>query len=748
MNMKKLMKEQERFADFVVIGGGMAGVSAAVSAARRGVKTILVQDRPVLGGNASKEIRVWLHGANGNPNNGYFRETGLMEELKLENLYRNPHGNAESWHLTLHNAVMKEPNLEVFLNTVITEIETEPDRITSVKGFTLASETWTTFYAPYFADTTGDGTIGYLAGVPYRTGQESRDEFGEKLARDTYEPYTMGGTIMFLAKDAGRPVPFEKPDWAHHFEEKDLEHRHHSHKESGIFFWWMEWGGSKDSIHDNEDVKMELWKIVYGMWDHLKNGPEHREFTERLELEWVGTLPGKRESRRLEGAYLLTEHDILNQTDFWDAVAYGGWNLDHHPSKGFFDKEKTPSFHYIIPGIYNIPLRSLYAKTCRNLFFAGRNISATHVAMCSTRVMLTSAQMGEAVGTAAVECLSTGRLPSELSPVDVLRIQQNLLKNDHYIISVPNSDELDLAREATVSASSCHPVDVDLSDAVETVSLDGKGYTVMFPVQNGELEQVCVLLSGGGTLKATLWQGDDKGNYIPRHKLASWTLECLADEAVKTGNYLTLDCGLDELKPGWYFLELSGVGIRLHVSSHVLTGVRLLKPWMDNASMKNEYSNWTMTDGRKSPCIKIFPEQQVYTADQTVNGIARPYYQPNLWISGRTDFLDPEQLILQWESLQRISEIRLSFDTNLDVQIQNMWLEYDFNTFPNCVRSYRLEARVEGIWEELADIKGNYQRHRIHRFNAVAADQLRLSVSETWGVPYASIYEIRVYGPE
>jgi hypothetical protein len=740
--VKTKMEEREKSYEFIVIGGGMAGIAAAVEAARRGIRTALIQDRPVLGGNASKEIRVWLHGADGGENNGYFRETGLMEELKLANLYWNPKGNAESWHLILHNAVMAEPNLDVFLNTVVTEVEMDGDRIKSVKAFTLASEIWTVFHGQYFADTTGDGTIGYLAGVPYRRGQESREEFGERLARDTYEPYTMGGTIMFLAKDTGHPVDYQRPPWAHAFEEKDLAHRHHSHKDNGIYFWWMEWGGTQDSIHDNEDVKYELWRIVYGMWDHLKNAPEHREATRNLDLEWVGTLPGKRESRRLMGAYLLTEQDILNQTDFPDTVAYGGWNLDHHPPKGFWDQEHTPSFHYHIPGLYGIPLRSLYADTCSNLFFAGRSISTTHVAMCSTRVMLTGALMGAGVGAAVQECIRSGRAPSELDGEALQRIRQSLLKNDYYLPGVRNEDPLDLALSARVSASSVHSLEVMERADTHRLPLSGKGCMVMFPMTGGSLEEVGLLLEGSGSLQVKLWKGDAKHNYIPSVELNRAEIEVRAWEA---RSWVRIPVPAGELSSGWHFLELSGEGLFLHTSRDVLTGVRLMRPVYTGRDMVNDFSRWARMNGAGSPCLKVFPEQQVFLPSETTNGYGRPYGLPNLWISDETGFQNPEWIKLEWDSPRGIGEIRIAFDTNLDLDLRNMWVDYEFRVLPNCVRHYKLEAFTAGEWIVLAEVKDNIHRHRTHRFDRVSADRVRVTLYSTWGAPYASVYEIRAY---
>ncbi|MGV3720000.1 MAG: FAD-dependent oxidoreductase, partial [Actinomycetota bacterium] len=213
--MRTLRHEAKAY-ELIVVGGGMAGVFAAIAAARRGLRTALLQDRPVLGGNGSKEIRVWLHGANGGRNNRFFRETGLAEELRLENLHRNPLGNAELWDTVLLEAVVTQENLDLYLNTAVTGVElADGAKLRSVEAVTLASERQWTFSAPLFADCTGDGTVAYLAGAEFRSGRESESEYGESLAPAEAESYTLGGSILFAMKDAGRPGPFVAPKWVH-----------------------------------------------------------------------------------------------------------------------------------------------------------------------------------------------------------------------------------------------------------------------------------------------------------------------------------------------------------------------------------------------------------------------------------------------------------------------------------------------------------------------------------------------------
>ncbi|MBI3973017.1 MAG: FAD-dependent oxidoreductase [Chloroflexi bacterium] len=751
----ELARRSHRY-DLVVVGGGMAGCAAAITAARRGVRTALVQDRPVLGGNGSKEIRVWLLGANGGGNNAYFRETGLMEELRLENLYRNPEGNAEIWDTVLLERVLTQDHLDIFLNTIITDVATEPTmpagqedsrRITRVSGYTLASELRHTFEAPLFVDATGDGTVALLAGATYRTGREASREFGETLAPEAAEPYVLGGTIMFQAKDTGKPVRFVPPSWAHRFAEDDLRHRRHSSWQAGIQYWWIEHGGAGDTIHDNEAVKFELLRILYGIWDHLKNGEEHRHDTETQTLEWAGVLPGKRESRRFMGDYLLTERDILEQVDQPDRIAYGGWNIDHHPPHGFWAKDEPPAYHFHQPGIYSIPYRSLYARDVANLFLAGRHISTSHVAMCSTRVMLTCAQGGEAVGAAAARCLRLETTPRGLyEGGHVAGVQQDLLKDDHYIIGVRNDDPADLARHAAVAASSAASAELTESDG--TVPLD-RDRLLMVPYTGGSLDGLQVLLDvdAPATLRYARY-ATERYKYYPTRQLD----EGRVTVAPGYHQWVRLPLPGESGEVGFHFLELKAApGVQWHTTTEQLAGVRSLvpRPSPDTAGNRNPYSRWTKLGGHgqvgPNYCFRLQPAQRPYGPQEVTNGYQRPHVLPNLWTSQRTAFDAPEWLELAWDTPQTLYEVRLYFNSDLDRHLSNVWVEYPDRVIPDLVRDYRLECHRHGRWHSLVEVTDNHQRLRVHTFAPVAAERLRLLVLATNGSPHAQLYELRVY---
>ena len=447
------MKQVTKKYDFVVAGGGLSGMCAAMAAARLGAKTALVQDRPVLGGNASSEIRMHVCGADKHGSRENARETGIVEEILLKNRYLNPQHSFSVQDAVFWDCVSSEKNLDLYLNTRVLDVDAADGRIRSVRAVQTTTETEYIFSAEFFADATGDGFIGYAAGAEYMYGRESRDTFGEPDAPTRSDRHLMGSSIMFSAKDMGRPVPFIKPDWAYTYTEADLENREHKEITSG--YWWLEVSGELDVIDDAEQIRDELLRILYGVWDHIKNQPGHH--ADNYALDWVGVIPGRRESRRLTGDYVLTEQDILTCRAFPDVAAYGGWDMDVHVPNGFFSLDCKPTTYYRTTDLYGIPYRCMYSRNVENLFIAGRAISASHIAFGSTRVMGTCAVVGQAVGTAAAVALSHGLRSARAVGEHIQELQQTLMKYDCYLPGVYNTDARDLARTATASATSCRP---------------------------------------------------------------------------------------------------------------------------------------------------------------------------------------------------------------------------------------------------------------------------------------------------
>jgi FAD dependent oxidoreductase len=412
--------------DFCIVGGGMAGICAAIAAARHGTKVALMHDRPVLGGNASSEIRMWICGAHGANNH----ETGILEEIMLENIYRNPTKNYSIWDSILYEKVQFEPNITLLLNCSCNDAAMEGDSIRSITGWQLTTQTWHTVEAALFADCSGDSILAPLTGADFRIGREAREEFGESIEPERADQKTMGMSCLIQARETNRPRTFIPPAWANTYEtDEALPHRNHDLSSNGNF-WWLELGGEQDSIHDTETIRDELLKVAFGVWDHMKNRGDHG--AENWALEWVGFLPGKRESRRYLGDVIMTQNDVRDEGRFDDLVAYGGWSMDDHHPAGLAHPG-VPTIFHPAPSPYGIPYRCLYSRNVGNLFFAGRNISVTHAALSSTRVMGTCAILGQAIGTAAALATSKGVTPRAIAENHIDCLKATLMADDAYL---------------------------------------------------------------------------------------------------------------------------------------------------------------------------------------------------------------------------------------------------------------------------------------------------------------------------
>ena len=443
--MSRLHRETHEF-DVCVIGGGMAGMCAALAAARNGAKTALVHDRPVFGGNASSEIRMWICGAHGKDN----KETGLLEEIQLDNQYHNPSLNYSIWDGVLYGKIRFQPNLTPFLNCSCTDAQMDGDRIVGITAWQLTSQTWHTIHARQFIDCSGDSILAAVTPAEFRMGREARSEFGEDIEPAAADRKTMGNSLLIQLRRTDESQPFSPPRWAYKFTRpEDLPHRMNG--VNGANFWWIELGGLDDTIGDAEAIRDELMRVGYGVWDYIKNHAPGRETAENWALEWVGSLPGKRESRRYVGDHMLTQNDVRAGGAFDDTVAYGGWSMDDHHPAGLLYPGKPTIFHPA-PSPYGIPYRCLYSRNVANLLFAGRNISVTHAALSSTRVMATCALIGQAAGTAAAQCVRQNCGPRSLNAGGRLRELQRTLMEDDCWLPGRRRDVSCLARSATLSA--------------------------------------------------------------------------------------------------------------------------------------------------------------------------------------------------------------------------------------------------------------------------------------------------------
>ena len=382
--------------DLVVVGGGVAGTAAALTAARQGLKVALIQDRPVLGGNNSSEVRVHLGGRiNLDPYPKLGDVVNEIAPLRGGNAQPGDYYEDEK-KLEMVNA---ENNISLFLNFRAFKVEKEGTTIRTVFARHIETAEELSFSAPLFADCTGDGTIGYLAGADFAMGRESKAEFNEATAPEEADKMTMGSSVQWYSKEGDKSSDFPEFDYGMDFNETNAQ-------KVTMGEWTWETGMNFDQISDFERIRDYGMLVVYSNWSYLKNKSSFKEEYKNKYLDWVAYIAGKRESRRLIGDMVLTEQDITDFVIYPDASAPTSWTIDlHYPdpknTKHFPGAEfKSIAVHKTIHP-YPIPYRCFYSRNVDNLFMAGRNISVTHVALGTVRVMRTTGMMGEVVGMAA-----------------------------------------------------------------------------------------------------------------------------------------------------------------------------------------------------------------------------------------------------------------------------------------------------------------------------------------------------------
>ena len=354
-----------------------------------------------------------------------------------------------------------EENITLLLDTTCTKCEVREEngtrRIQSIRAHRESTEDVFTVEASWFADCTGDGRLGHEAGADCMIGREDREAFGESLAMERADGQTLGSSILFTAREYPDPQPFVAPSWVRPFSKSDFIHRPFDGYDYG--YWWSEWGGQLDTIRDNDRIRHELLRIALGIWNYIKNSGNHPD-SANWALEWVGAIPGKRESRRFVGRHILTEHDVMKGTVHPDQVAYGGWAIDLHPPSGVDVPDEPPYTPTRFPHLFTIPIGCYCSRNVDNLFMAGRNISATHVGFASTRVMATCAIGGQAVGTAVALLKKSGAHSHDVfdrEPDRVHELQQVLIHDDAFLPGIPNSDSDDLGRAAILISQSAQP---------------------------------------------------------------------------------------------------------------------------------------------------------------------------------------------------------------------------------------------------------------------------------------------------
>lgn len=720
------MKKVHVKTSLVVAGGGLAGVCAALAAARLGIDTVLVHNRPVLGGNSSSEIRVWTRGATG-AGNLFAEEMGVLGILKMRNLYANPQFNPVFWDEILLDAVLAQKHLTVLLNTNVDQVEVSGGCIRKICGVQQASEIEYILEGSMYIDATGDGLLGAQAQVPYQVG---KTEYSKKTGKEPRE--LLGSSILYCVKDTGKPVPFIAPEYA--YDMKYIESlvnqggRIISEKQTASDCWWFEYGGLRNTITDSQEITIELKRLVLGIWNYIKNSGKYPD-AENYTLEWIGNIPGKRESRRMVTEYMLQGADILENRAFEDGAFYGGWYMDFHPAGGLNSKEENCM--QIPVNIYTIPLRCLYNRKVKNLLFAGRCIGTEQEAFSTSRITNTCALSGQAAGTLAWKCLMEGKEPSELGEQETDEILQMLLREDMLIPGKRCRNEEDLAPAAEITASSQYQVTAEasekslpLKDGVFLTVPASDGTALMVRMRNHSEDKTV-------RLNAEYYCADLPSRLRPGEKVKEEVLELVPGEQ-------------------WAELKLPKEAKKqfctILLEDHELAELRL-----------NKTENPGILCGKRNspryyhPCIR-WGVKEIYSPEQLVNGYTRPYQHANLWCSAEEK--NP-WVMLEWETSVAFQELRLYLDPDFSGEIPSScgqrWDEsHKFalrSTMPpQLIKELTVDIFEDGQWKQLAEVSNNWQRMIVLGFDRkISARKLRITVNRTWGDARAHLYQISVY---
>jgi hypothetical protein len=753
------LKKEVLKPDFCVVGGGLAGTCAALTAARNGLKVVLVQDRPVLGGNASSEIRLWALGANCHmgSNNRYCREGGVINEILVENLWRNPEGNPLIFDTVILEKVVQEKNLTLLLNTAAlncAKAKDDPDRIASIEAFCSQNSTVYQIEAPLFLDASGDGILGFLSGAAFRIGAESNTEFDEPFAPEGEFGHLLGHSLYFYSKDVGRPVKFVPPAFALRDIDKLIpRYKEFSTRDHGCRLWWIEWGGRLDTVHETESIKWELWRVVYGVWDYIKNSGKFPDAA-NLTLEWVGTIPGKRESRRFEGPYMLSQKDIVERRLHNDAVAWGGWSIDLHPADGVFSKI-AGSHHLHSKGVYQIPYRCYYSRNIKNLFLAGRIISTTHVAFGSTRVMLTCALGGQVAGQAAALCHELDCSPADISAdkAKIKRLQRDLARGGHDQWGIAMTDEENVAPSAKITATSSLQL-TSLPANGEVRTLD-EPWAQMVPLPAGPVPPITLWIDSPEFIELVfeLRTTPRPDHHAPDVVLASIKQKVPAGK--RSPVTLNFPVQLPEAACVFYtvhapvkreFAPIDARAVGLHFSRQLLTGLLAMHLHRSENSSHVGGEDFPVFSPFRRPMDQNFAfilgaPMAVFEPENVVNGFIRPLATPNAWIA---DFKDTAPaLTLEWSEPKTLSRIDVFFDGDYDHQLESVLMGHPENASPFCAKRWRLSDKRGRVLHECAE--NHLAQNTIHLSSPATTRKLILEVLEMNGPAPATVMEVRCY---
>ncbi|MBD2843974.1 FAD-dependent oxidoreductase [Paenibacillus sp. IB182496] len=779
-----MQHKEERDYDLVVAGGGLAGICCAIAAARRGARTAIIQDRAVFGGNSSSEIRIVPIGSA--LYSSWMMETGLIAEMLLEDRATNHETFKDGaintlYDLNLLHFLTREPSLDVYANTRIYEVECDEQtgtgerRIAALSGLQSGSGKQYRFRAQQFADCTGDGVLAQLAGAAWKYGRDGRDDYQESLAPVLADAMTMGSSITFYAKNTGAEQPFTAPAWAKRIDSQEevgvLRSCGSIGQERFSGFWWLELSNPFHVIDDFEQIKHELTRFVLGYWDYLKNRSVHKEALRTFAIDWIGSYPGKRESRRVVGDVVLSERHVLKDARWPDRIGCSGMFIDLHINGGILNKLEPPELsnldshykNYTMIAPYSVPLRAMYSKDIANLWLGGRNISVSRVALGAIRNQCILASLGQAVGTGAAYALQHRLAPRQLAEPGsdhLSRLQQQLLQDDVHILGLARTGSLTSGCRAR--ASSERPLDLDRPAAEERwVCLDQE-WGQVFPVTQSSVERLAFFVANSGDQEETvtvrlarlerIWDQDHgelaiQTQIVIPARYEGWVQADVQREVAAGYPYRVSLGGTAHVR--WRHAQEQAVGtLSQYRAFHPAGGPearnRSLPSLQPEELVIPPMDKWVEPKRtRHSLCMHVTPQSTPYGAGNVISGAVRPYALPNVWMSDPTAAM-PQFVELLFPERTQLNEVTIYFDVDLNTEYA---VRPGRHKSPECVKAWRLLCREAEAdeWTLLHEEYANYQRLRKVRTQTVTATALRLEVLETNGAAYASVYGIEAF---
>ena len=740
------MKKLSERSDVVVVGAGLAGICAAVTAAREGALVSLVEACSSLGGRVGKELRFPLE-EEVVTNFAYFRETGLLDEILLDDLALNHEGDHEGRERVLNEIVRSQERLRLFTSLTVVEAETsaKKDKILSVTGIDHSARARRRFRAGVFIDC-ADGALANLAGAPGERGAEQGeyDRLTPLFGSGASAPENRHA-ITLSGRSAGSPVPFEAPSWTRiRWEDNEPAARIafiESFLENPEGVHLAEWAAPLP-----RGEPLEAAEIAYAAWDHLKNRSRFAQQAENYVLARHSPVTLCADGFRIKGASVLTPEEMEKGEARPDHVALGRAPLD-----GPAALLSSPIGRIALPAPYGVPLPCLYSKKVRNLLVAGAHASGTHRASVGLRHPPTSAQLGEAAGIVAALSALTRRQPRTLAkPGHVEKVRIALSRRNHACGPEPVEDLDDLARTARATASttlSCCSLTKPLRPATPT-SADR---LLQFPVVTSELKCVALYVEAkeDAEWNLRLLAGSANGSTLPGDCLDTATVFLAKGPA----RWVEIPFTVPITSPGWHFLEMKGeAAILPYLQDDAPAGVLRHRPAsQDRPGVRNPYSDSlpvlpALPGPGPAYCFRLSPKQPCYAPANVTDGHARPNHLPRLWISEPTDFRYPEFLELNWDGTETLTRIDLVFDPTLEFAFPSHPVRLPVKCVSSLVRAYRIYlVDALGRSSELLTVTDNRHGFRSHEFPPKEACGIELEVLSTHGLKRAQVYQVKAY---